>query len=459
MKKIYYLLLLVSVATFSQNGVHTPTSRVSRLFVSKDESKFLTLSGTEIVLWDNTTNQMIWTKKVADLGLGNEILYDFIIGVDPYLKYLVVTNKQSYRKLVNLTNFTTSSWPYYTYDFVNDGRIAVMDYDYNKKNSHKAYLLNLDNGNKELIAEKIGDMRVLGDKKLIELIYHNKTVNDYDEKSKIYDITTKSTKKLDFDTRSLFNNYKSLNYNVNYSFSDKTIKTTDQSGKQISFFTIKNPVHGGMESNKTHLFYVSEINPHAYFLEQDTNKPNEKLSYMYVYNITNGDVIKKVELHDTSDKSKLIAKSEIEKQNQIDAEKQRIFNLPENVLKRRLLKVQGDGYKNYVCNSQTKCVYYVVPDKPLYEGNLVRMDALNDDPKLIIDVYEKLENLENPVLYRYSNSKPKTCSHCNGKGIISKTSQRTVADYEYTLGKKIVETTTHKNACGNCGGCGLVLAD
>ena len=76
----------------------------------------------------------------------------------------------------------------------------------------------------EQIAEKIGDMRVLGDKKLIELIYHNKTVNDYDEKSKIYDITTKSTKKLDFDTRSLFNNYKSLNYNVNYSFSDKTIK-------------------------------------------------------------------------------------------------------------------------------------------------------------------------------------------------------------------------------------------
>ena len=128
MKKIV-LITILFLGNFSnaQTGAHSTTSRVSRLFVSQDETKFLTLSGTEIVLWDNITNQMIWMKKLSDLGLGNEILHDPIVGVDPYLKYMAITNKMSYRKLVNLTNFTTTPWPYYTYDFVNDGRIVVMD--------------------------------------------------------------------------------------------------------------------------------------------------------------------------------------------------------------------------------------------------------------------------------------------------------------------------------------------
>lgn len=447
-------ITLLFLASFSnaQTGAHTTTSRVSRLYVSIDETKFLTQSGTEIVLWDNTTNQVIWSKKLVDLGLGNEILYDFIAGVDPYLKYLVITNKSSYRKLVNLTNFTTTPWPYYTYDFVNDGRIAVMDYDYSKKNSHKAYLLNLDNGNKELIADKMGDLRVIGNGKFVRIINHDKSVNDYKyDKYKVYDMATKSFNKSDFDWRDLDNNFTSGEYKVTYSYGAKSITTTDASGKQIASFSVKNPVIGGMDSSKTNLFYVSETQPHAYFLEQDSNKPNEKLSYMYVYDITNGNVVKKVELHDTSDKAKLIAKTEKVKQDQIDAEKQRIFNLPENVLKRRLFNIQGNAY----FNANTKGIYYVVPDKPLYQGDLVRMDALNDDPKLKMEVYEKIETLENPSIYKKIISR-KSCSHCNGKGSISNSYTRTAADYEYTTGKKLVETTTHTNSCGNCGGCGLV---
>lgn len=451
LKKITLLLLLFAIDSYAQNGAHTTTSRVSRLYVSQDESKFLTLSGTEIVLWDNTNNQPIWSKKLTDLGLGNEILYDFIAGVDPYLKYLVVTNKSSYRKLVNLTNFTTTPWPYYTYDFVYDGRIAVMDYDYNKKNSHKAYLLNLDNGNKELIADGMGDLRVIGKGKFVKIIYHNKTVNDYKyDKYKVYDVATKSMSKSDTDWDNLDKKLSSGNYTVAYSFGDKSVTTSDEKGQKIASFTVKNQVMGGM----THLFYLSETKPHAYFLEQESSKPAENLSYVGVYDITNGNIIKRVELHDTSDKAKLIAKTETTRQNQIDAEKQRIYNSPESVLKRRLQTIQG--YRNYAYNTQTKGIYFIVPDKPLYEGDLVRMDALNDDPKYNMEVYEKLENLENASLYKIFSLKPKTCSHCNGKGSISNSYTRTVADYEYTTGKKLVETTTHTNSCGNCGGCGLV---
>lgn len=452
LKKTILFLLLSIFSSYAQNGAHSTTSRVSRLFVSQDETKFLTLSGTEIVLWDNITNQMIWMKKLSDLGLGNEILHDPIVGVDPYLKYMVLTNKMSYRKLVNLTNFTTTPWPYYTYDFVNDGRIAVMDYDFNKKNSHTTYLLNLDNGQKELIADKMGDLRVIGNGKFVRIINHDKSVNDYKyDKYKVYDMATKSFNKSDFDWRDLDNNFTSGEYKVTYSYGAKSITTTDANGKQIANFTVKNPVIGSMENNKTHLFYVSETQPHAYFLEQDSNKPNEKLSYLYVYDITNGNVVKRIELHDTSESAKLISEKEIGKQRQIEAENQRIFNLPENVLKRRLSNLQGNAYYN----TNTKGIYYVVPDKPLYQGDLVRMDALNDDPKLKMEVYEKIENLENPSIYKKIFGK-KSCTHCNGKGYISNSYTRTVADYEYTTGKKLVETTTNTNSCGNCGGCGLV---
>lgn len=448
LKKITLFLLFSIISSYAQNGAHTTTSRVSRLYVSQDETKFLTQSGTEIVLWDNTTNQVIWSKKLVDLGLGNEILYDFIAGVDPYLKYLVITNKMSYRKLVNLTNFTTTAWPYYTYDFVNDGRIAVMDYDYSKKNSHKAYLLNLDNWNKELIADKMGDLRVIGKGKFVKIINHDKSVSDYKyDKYKVYDMVIKSFNKSDFDWRDLDNNFTSGEYKVTYSFGDKSITTTDTNGQKIASFSVKNQVMGGM----THLFYLSETKPHAYFLEQDSSKPSENLSYVCVYDITNGNMIKKVELHDTSDKAKLIAKTETMRQEQIYAEKERIFNLPENVSKRRLSDLQGNAYYN----TNTKGIYYVVPDKPLYQGDLVRMDALNDDPKLKMEVYEKIENLENPSIYKKIISR-KSCTHCNGKGYISNSYTRTVADYEYTTGKKLVETTTNTNSCGNCGGCGLI---
>jgi hypothetical protein len=452
LRKLLFLLLLTVVSTYSQNGAHSTTSRVSRLFVSQDETKFLTLSGTEIVLWDNITNQMIWMKKLSDLGLGNEILHDPIVGVDPYLKYMAITNKISYRKLVNLTNFTTTAWPYYTYDFVNDGRIAVMDYDHSKKNSNTTYLLNINTGQKELIADKMGDLRVIGNGKFVRIINHDKSVNDYKyDKYKVYDMATKSFNKSDFDWRDLDNNFTSGEYKVTYSYGGKSITTTDANGNRIVNFTVKNPVSGSMESNKTHLFYVSETQPHAYFLEQDSNKPNEKLSYLYVYDITNGNVIKRVELHDTSTAAKLISESEITRQRQIEAENQRIFNLPENVLKRRLSNIQGNAYYN----TNTKGIYYVVPDKPLYQGDLVRMDALNDDSKLKMEVYEKIENLENSSLYKKITSKS-SCTHCNGKGFISNSYKRTVADYEYTTGKKLVETTTNTNSCGNCGGCGLV---
>lgn len=448
---LFSIFLLVALCQ-AQIGGHTTTSRVQRLFISQDETKFLTLSGTEMVLWDNTTNKVIWQKKLADLGFGNAIIYDPIVSVDPFIKYMLISNKSSFTSLVNLNTFQVTRWDCDIRGFVKDGRAAYVVYDFSKKNSHKAYFLNLDTGNKELFADNMNDVAVFGNGNFVKIYYNNKTLNDVNHsKSKVYNLATKSLTKSDIDLRDTYSNFKFENYSVYYSYGDQTIKTTDATGKEISFFTIKN---NAKVDGVTNLFHISETKPHAYFLEQDSKEPNKNISYMYIYDITNGNVIKKVELHDYSNSAQQLAKKEIEKQNQIEAEKQRIFNSPQSVLNRRLYKVQG--YNNYVYNTKTKGMYLVVPDKPLYEGNLVRLDALNDDPKLNMEVYEKLENLENIELYKSSTLKPKSCSHCNGKGYISNSYSRTVADYEYTTGKKLVETTTKTNSCGNCGGCGLV---
>jgi len=453
MKKITLLfLLLITFFADAQNGAHTIASVVRRAFVSADETQLLTMSGTEIVLWDNITHQPIWSKKMVDLGLGNEILYEFEVGVDPFFKYMAITNKRSYRKLINLSTFQTSSWGYYTYNFVKDGRIAVMDYDYSKKNSHKAYLLNLDTGNKELIAEKIGDIQVVDHGNIVRIIYHNKTVNDYNyDKSKAYILATKSLTK--YDKATMERNDKSLNsaeYLVNYSYYDKSIITSDKTGKKLAEFSVHNKPNVA-DSNLTYMFYLSEKNPHAYFLEQNFKDPFKKVSYVYVYNITDGSVIKKIELHDTSDKANLIAKQELNKQEQIDAEKKRIYNLPENVLKRRL----SNFYGKYVYNNTTKGIYYVELNMPLYTGDLVKMKALHNDKKNEMEVYEKLTALEDNTLYNILNGY-KSCTICGGKGFFESSGQRTVADYEYTTGKKLVETTYNKSGCSHCGGCGLM---
>ncbi|MES2747805.1 MAG: hypothetical protein V4648_05470 [Bacteroidota bacterium] len=453
MKKILSLIILFfTVNGIAQTGAHTPTTKVIRAFMSKDESKMLTYSGTELVLWDNNNNTPIWVKKLTELGFTNEIIYEPIISVDPYMKYFLITDKQSYRRLINLTNFQMSPWDYYTYDFMQDGRIAVLDYDYSKKNSHKAYLLNIDNGQRELIAENIGDISVVRGGTKIQIRFHGKSVNDYSDKVKVYDLATKKTEKSELmEFRYDDKNLKSGNYTVEYNYGDKTIKTSDANSKQIASFTVQNPVTGSMESNKTHMFYLSETNPVVYFLEQ-ANKPypNNNLSYVYAYDITNGNVIKKVELHNTSDKAKQSADNEKKKHEEVMAEKQRIFNLPENVKKRKIDEFQG----KYVYNTYTKMIYYVVPNMPIYDGDLIRMDEIHDRKQRNRQVYDKLTSLENNYFFVVNGFK--TCTACDGKGYHESSGQRTVADYEYTTGKKLVETTYNKSGCSECGGGGLI---
>lgn len=451
MKK--FILFIIITATFNcwaQTGAHTTTSRVTRIYMSKDETQFLSLSGTELVLWDNVTNKPIWIKKLADLGFGNQVLADGKTGAHPDLKYFIISNNTSYKALINLTTFQVTRWNCDNFEFLKDGRIPIMEYDFSKKNSHTGYLLNLDTGQKELIAENIGDFYPTSDKTKVTIRYHNKD-SGYSDKIKIYDPVTKKIDKAPVEVTKYYQTpveYRSGNYTIKYSFYDRNIKTYDASGKEIAAFSIQNLL---ITSGMTYMFYCSPDKPHAYFLEQESNNSERKNSHLYCYDITNGNVLKKVELHNTSDAAKNLAKQELAKHDAVMAEKERIFNLPQNVEKRRL----ANFYGLYLYNFNTKGIYYVVPDMPLYEGDLVKMKAMHDDKKQIQEVYEKLTAIENPSFYKTVSS-PKTCNACGGKGFFESSGQRTVADYEYTTGKKLVETTYNKSGCSNCGGCGLI---
>lgn len=456
LKKIFIYLFLTAAVANAQTGVHTPSDWVQDAFFSRDGKKCLTISTAETILWDVASKKAIWVKKTAEFGVPYKSYYSFFTTADPDLNFILIRDNTSVRNLVDVNNFKVTRWNYDQCHFTYNGKIAVLIYNFEKNNANKLALFDPKTTQTEIIAEKIHDIAVYeGGKKIVLLKKKGNGSIDYD-KLQYFDVET--SKFIDKNTNSIdpFRNvFFSKNGNtILYGKSEIIVKKADNTELKI----------------KTHYPNADQISSYAQrlcpnyddpatvkMLEHKRVQDGYYLSFINTYAISNGALVDSFELTNSGAKATEDAlANNITKTKNLEEEK-RIFNLPENVLKRRLQKVQGDGFKNYVYNSKTKCVYYVVPDKPLYEGNLVRMDALNNDPKLIHEVYEKLENIENPVLYKYSNTKPKTCPHCNGKGSISKSSQRTVADYEYTLGKKIVETTTHTNSCGNCGGCGLVI--
>lgn len=113
------------------------------------------------------------------------------------------------------------------------------------------------------------------------------------------------------------------------------------------------------------------------------------------------------------------------------------------------------GYYQFLHNQVNKRIYVVLPDKPIYEGDLVVIRAQHDDKKNWEEIYERIEVLTDESIYKKITGANR-CGVCYGRGYISNTYKTTVADYEYTYGKKVVRSTTVSGGCSHCGGCGLV---
>jgi len=445
------ILFLVSYAN-AQTGVHTPSDWVKDAFFSKDGKKCLTISTAETILWDAITRKAIWIKKTSDFGVAYKKYYTFFTTADPDLNIILIRDDSSVRNLVNLNTFVVTRWNYDQYNFTSDGRIAVLDYNFEKKNANKLCLIDPKTFQSEVIIDKINTMEVYeSGKKIYVVKKKGNDLNDFDN-ARHYDV---DSKKIFEEKLKLVDVYRDLYFHKNgnyfiYKRNEILVKKKDNTELAIK---THNPNEDNISSFAQRLCPTYDNPETVKMLEHKRIRDGYYLSYINTYDINTGQLTDTFELTNTGDKANEIANSNNAEKSKLYAEETKQLNSPENLLKIRLSKVQG--YRNYVYNTKTKGVYMVVPDKPLYEGNLVRLDALNDDPKFTMEVYEKLENLENPQLYKAS-SKPKSCSHCNGKGSISNSYKRTAADYEYTTGKKLIETTTNTYSCGNCGGCGLV---
>ncbi|MBP8157966.1 MAG: hypothetical protein KAX93_06285 [Flavobacterium sp.] len=450
MKHLLRLTLLFLV-TFSkaQTGIHTPSDWVQDAFFSKDGNKCLTISTAETILWDMASKKPIWVKKTADFGVPYKMFYSFFTTADPDLNFIIIRDDLSVRNLVNLNTFKVTRWNYDNCHFTSDGRIAVVERDFNKKNANKLVLIDPKSLQSEVIVDKINAMDVYESGKKIFVVKKKGDSNDFDN-VRTYDV---ETKKFFDESLGPINKFRKIYYYKNgyyivYQPNEIQVKKADN-----TTFNIKthNPNVERISSYSQRLCPTYDNPETVKMLEHKIVRDGYYLSFINTYNITNGQLTDTFELTNTNEKANQVAVANEAQKNKVWAEEQNRLNLPENVLKRRLFQLQD----NFYYNTNTKGIYYVVPGKPIYEGDLVLMDALHDDPKQKMEVYEKIDNLENAALYKYT-VRPKSCSHCNGKGYISNSYKSTVADYEYTTGKKLVETTTRTNSCGNCGGCGLV---
>ncbi len=450
MKKLLLLVLTIwATLLHSQNGAHTPSDWVQDAFFSKDGKKCLTISTAETILWDANTKKPIWIKKTADFGVPYKMFYSFFTTADPDLNFILIKDNMGVRNLVNLNSFQVNRWNYDQCKFTFDGKIPVIEYNFEKKNANKLVLIDPKNFQSEIIAEKINSINVYGSGKKINIL--RKKGNDQNDFSnaKVYDV---ESKKIVEENNELIDRYSDIYYtkNGNYIIYGKSeIKIKKANNTSVTIKT-SNPNVDQISSYAQRLCPTYDQPETVKMLEHKKLQDGYYLSFISTYDINTGQLIDSFELTNTNEKANEIATTNNLSKYKTLEEENRILNLPENVLKRRIQNIQGNTYYN----TNTKGIYYVVPDKPIYEGELLQVMALHDDPKQKMEVYEKYENLENPTIYKKITGK-KTCNHCNGKGYISNSYQRTVADYEYTTGKKLVETTTHTNSCGNCGGCGL----
>lgn len=207
---------------------------------------------------------------------------------------------------------------------------------------------------------------------------------------------------------------------------------------------------------KDHIKFVSyDANQKKlFFIENDRELINNDFLYKYYltsYSSETGKHVESIVLTDTTLDNVLAQRKESDAAREKREDEERKTNTPEKLLQRKLNNIQG----TYVYNTTTKGIYYIVPGKPIYENHLVRLDAVNHDKKQNSELYETMEKLEDGNLYRRAKAHS-VCGACSGNGYTVTSGKTTIADYEYTTGKKLVQTTTSKSGCNQCGGCGLL---
>lgn len=247
-------------------------------------------------------------------------------------------------------------------------------------------------------------------------------------------------------------------YDVNI---DKAFQLFEQAAKQGSilanleigkaYYAGAAPYQKDIEKAKIYFNVAAKTPP--------TNKKSEsdlKNHVSYYYFITK---YPKVPIDDLQKFSVLDENTQAFKDMLVLAEKMRLQQ--EEMAKQKAAEYEGNLDKFNSIKSQilystiTSGIYFVLPDRPMYAGNMVALTAYHYEGSKHYTVHEHIDNLKNSTKYKVIEKYGK-CNACYGRGYNTSVTTGTVADYEFTLGVKIVREVRNTQLCNQCGGCGLV---
>jgi len=459
MKKSLFTLtiFLYSVVMYAQSGPHSPYQTIIKAFFNTDQTRLLTLSYTDVTLWNYQQKKPIWTKKASELG-------DFYIStsnaitVDKALNFMIKENpegKTPRRTLIDLNTLRPIGWGWYEYQFAANGFIPARDYG-KEKNQNIFYLIDPKTLEKEKIAENLDDIKLINNNNVVEITVKDKQGKVDESKTRYYGITSK--KMVNADEMPLPipfpPPFKRLNIEVKtITLPDKKRQETvicTQNGKEIKSFALANPVP---MSNAQPL--VVSIFSKANSVTVLEHKPldgqyNMVLSFLNTYNYLTGQLLNSLELSSATPNAIAAAKALQDKAKTISEEKMGIANLPENQIKQKVNMLAFNG--SYVINQKTLRIYKLQPEKGAYQGGMVSLEAITSAGNQ--QAFEKIDNLENKTMYK-SIKEWKVCPYCQGKGI-TQTEHVKEIDQTYSKGRIITQTTTTTKGCSSCGGGGVI---
>ena len=453
MKSILLIaLLFLSTVSFSQTKPHKHLSTASEAFAIIDIEKnyVFTFDNFEIIKWDLKTGQPIANKEYQTL-IGKPNCYLSAMRSDIHKNSCIITQSEGGSFLINLNNFTAIPWPYGGM-FTDDGLVAYQLPDNNKKKlTYIRYVFNpKDMTHKKDDREKV-KYKEEGYNYWYDTTYY---INDNSNKGKsVYTVINKHTnKKLSGEEKETYLSQIIFSRGYSEGFFTKHNYKREGSHRQDFEFT-KKKKKNGLDNKQGKFLEFSKKTNLIYALEFDENQ-----SYITTYNTENNyqftKFIELIKFDGLTQEEELILKArrgEIEKGKALADKEAAEKYSPEKILQRKLNNIKG----TYIYNTTTKGIYYIVPSKPIYENHLVRLDAIHHDKSQNSEVYETMEKLEDSKAYRRAKGHS-ACGVCGGNGYTVKSGKTTIADLEYTTGKKLVQTTTSKYGCENCGGCGLI---
>jgi hypothetical protein len=450
------LLIVFAIVGFklhAQSGYHTPSSIVTFASFNEDQSKLLTISADEIILFDFINKKEIWKLLPAQLNLAVSYYPKLSASIDEKLHKLRICGDKAGCSILDIETWLQGTLDG-TLDCTASGSSLVVQNSGKTKfgNNYDYYLFDPTTQTKTLIVSNCNKGQIFPGTNLIVFFFNDKGFQTDNSKTLFYDA---SLSKFVKDPVPNFKRYTTGFYRNN--------KRYNTSSKEKKIFVTDLVQNTTQEINSTHIpvdFFLERI--YGGILPYGSTKNTidvleyevrDDLTYSFLctYDIVNKTLLNKTELSNDTEITRALAhaiingrKGEINKQNDTYANYD--YNL--------LAKFKPLAGKT-VFHNATKHIFTVVENQTPDTSGKIKMKAICDDKKM--EIYESVlvTDLLNTGLYNPIRSHT-TCTNCSGTGKFSNTAERTVWDATISSGAKVIETNTVRGSCEACGGYGRI---